>query len=157
PRRAGRLLPALRSRAARVHPEAVRPGVRDRARGPPRARARLRARRGSGRPTARPAATRDANDPRGPGRRPPGGRARGDRVRRGARGGARSAPMNGDFGVYVHVPWCRHVCPYCDFNVYAARTPPERDYVATLGAEITAHARDAPWAPPRGARSVYLG
>jgi putative oxygen-independent coproporphyrinogen III oxidase len=65
--------------------------------------------------------------------------------------------MNDDFGVYVHVPWCRHVCPYCDFNVYAARTPPEREYVATLRAEITAHAREATWAPPRRARSVYLG
>ena len=22
-------------------------------------------------------------------------------------------------GIYVHVPWCRAICPYCSFNVYA--------------------------------------
>jgi homoserine dehydrogenase len=26
--------------------------------------------------------------------------------------------MDESFALYVHVPWCRHVCPYCDFNVY---------------------------------------
>ena len=25
------------------------------------------------------------------------------------------------FGVYVHWPYCARVCPYCDFNVYAAK------------------------------------
>ena len=26
--------------------------------------------------------------------------------------------------VYVHWPWCRRICPYCDFNVYKARDLP---------------------------------
>ncbi len=25
------------------------------------------------------------------------------------------------FGIYVHWPYCARVCPYCDFNVYAAK------------------------------------
>lgn len=25
------------------------------------------------------------------------------------------------FGVYVHWPYCARICPYCDFNVYAAK------------------------------------
>jgi putative oxygen-independent coproporphyrinogen III oxidase len=25
------------------------------------------------------------------------------------------------FGVYIHWPYCARVCPYCDFNVYAAK------------------------------------
>ena len=29
-------------------------------------------------------------------------------------------PQRG-FGVYVHWPYCARVCPYCDFNVYAAK------------------------------------
>ena len=26
-----------------------------------------------------------------------------------------------DLGVYVHWPYCKRICPYCDFNVYKAR------------------------------------
>ena len=29
-------------------------------------------------------------------------------------------PQRG-FGVYVHWPYCARICPYCDFNVYAAK------------------------------------
>jgi oxygen-independent coproporphyrinogen III oxidase len=61
--------------------------------------------------------------------------------------------MTEPFALYVHVPWCRHICPYCDFNVHAAATPPEDEYVAALVAEMEAH---APW-HGRGAKSVYVG
>ncbi|MEZ5938330.1 MAG: coproporphyrinogen III oxidase, partial [Hyphomonadaceae bacterium] len=30
--------------------------------------------------------------------------------------------MERGFGVYVHWPYCRRICPYCDFNVFAAKT-----------------------------------
>lgn len=60
------------------------------------------------------------------------------------------------FSVYVHVPWCRHVCPYCDFNVYAAAAPPETEYVTALVAELEAHVAAAPW-HGRELASVYLG
>jgi len=60
------------------------------------------------------------------------------------------------FALYVHVPWCRHVCPYCDFNVYAAAEPPEQPYVEALVAELGAWTRGAPWRGRR-ARTVYLG
>ncbi len=29
-------------------------------------------------------------------------------------------PQRG-FGVYIHWPYCARICPYCDFNVYAAK------------------------------------
>jgi oxygen-independent coproporphyrinogen-3 oxidase len=60
------------------------------------------------------------------------------------------------FALYVHLPWCRHVCPYCDFNVYAAATPPEGPYVDALGAELAAQAGSPPWAG-RTVGTVYLG
>ncbi len=60
------------------------------------------------------------------------------------------------FALYVHIPWCRHVCPYCDFNVYASAEPPEAAYVEALTTELAAWAARAPW-QGRALRSVYLG
>ncbi len=64
--------------------------------------------------------------------------------------------MSEPFALYVHVPWCRHVCPYCDFNVYAAAEPPEREYADAVTRELATHARDVRWSG-RQAKSVYLG
>ena len=41
-----------------------------------------------------------------------------------------------DFSLYVHIPWCRAKCPYCDFNSHAAEAWPEDEYVAALIAEM---------------------
>jgi len=64
--------------------------------------------------------------------------------------------MSDAFGLYVHVPWCRHVCPYCDFNVYTSSAMPERAYVDAVAVELATHARDSTWTG-RPLRSVYLG
>jgi oxygen-independent coproporphyrinogen-3 oxidase len=64
--------------------------------------------------------------------------------------------MPAPFALYVHVPWCRRVCPYCDFNVYADRRPPEREYTAALVRELATWAALPPWAGRRVA-SVYVG
>jgi oxygen-independent coproporphyrinogen-3 oxidase len=60
------------------------------------------------------------------------------------------------FALYVHLPWCRHVCPYCDFNVYASSAPPEREYTAALAAELAARVAAPPW-QGRPIQSVYVG
>ncbi|MCB0328217.1 MAG: radical SAM family heme chaperone HemW [Bdellovibrionales bacterium] len=31
-------------------------------------------------------------------------------------------------GIYLHIPYCRKICPYCDFNTYAVKAIPEEQY-----------------------------
>jgi len=65
---------------------------------------------------------------------------------------------DGGVGVYVHVPFCDRVCPYCDFAVVAARGGPDREvedrYVRDVVAELEAR---APAFEGRHLASVYLG
>jgi oxygen-independent coproporphyrinogen-3 oxidase len=51
----------------------------------------------------------------------------------------------GAFSLYVHIPYCRAKCPYCDFNSYAADRWPEARYAAALCSELRHYAQDAPW------------
>src|SRR5581483_107597 len=60
------------------------------------------------------------------------------------------------FALYVHVPWCRHVCPYCDFNVHAAARVPGAEFAAAVARELAAHASAPPWAG-RPVATLYLG
>lgn len=64
---------------------------------------------------------------------------------------------DGTLGVYVHVPFCERICPYCDFAVVRARTLAaelESAYVGALAGEL-AQRREA-FAPLRLA-TIYLG
>jgi oxygen-independent coproporphyrinogen-3 oxidase len=59
-------------------------------------------------------------------------------------------------GVYVHVPFCHRVCPYCDFAVVGGGVSPELEerYLAALERELELRAED--WSGRRLA-SLYLG
>ena len=55
------------------------------------------------------------------------------------------------FGVYVHIPFCRTICPYCDFVKEPVKgSVPER-YAEALCREI------AEFEGPNSAQSVFLG
>lgn len=43
------------------------------------------------------------------------------------------------FGLYVHWPYCTRICPYCDFNVYAAKDRDTAPLVAAIRRDIAAH------------------
>ncbi|WP_230467318.1 radical SAM family heme chaperone HemW [Lujinxingia vulgaris] len=42
--------------------------------------------------------------------------------------------------MYVHVPFCERLCPYCDFAVSVQREIPHEAYVARVAAELNARA-----------------
>ncbi|MEV7691799.1 radical SAM family heme chaperone HemW [Microbacterium sp. NPDC089189] len=64
-----------------------------------------------------------------------------------------------DFGVYIHVPYCRVRCGYCDFNTYTAdelRGHRRDDYPDAVAQEI-ALAQRVLEAAPRPAQTVFFG
>ncbi|MBK9069823.1 MAG: radical SAM family heme chaperone HemW [Myxococcales bacterium] len=61
----------------------------------------------------------------------------------------------GEAGLYVHVPWCRTLCPYCDFAVHIKRGElPHRAYLEALLGEFDAR-RDALGAATL--QTIYIG
>lgn len=54
-------------------------------------------------------------------------------------------------GVYVHIPYCRRRCPYCDFSIEIRRA--DTAFAAAVGAELAARAAELPWP----ARTLSLG
>ena len=53
--------------------------------------------------------------------------------------------------LYVHMPFCRQLCPYCDFNSYAGRDAEMGPYLEALEAELEA------WSPWLRAKTVFVG
>jgi coproporphyrinogen III oxidase-like Fe-S oxidoreductase len=47
--------------------------------------------------------------------------------------------VGGAFSAYVHLPFCRRICPYCDFAVVEGRMDVARRYVDAVCAEIAGH------------------
>ncbi|MFG1301078.1 radical SAM family heme chaperone HemW [Xanthobacter sp. V3C-3] len=62
---------------------------------------------------------------------------------------------DGGFGVYVHWPFCKAKCPYCDFNSHVRFAPPdEARFIAAFRREI-AHMRAL--SGPKRAGTVFFG
>jgi len=67
-----------------------------------------------------------------------------------------------DFGVYVHVPFCRVRCGYCDFNTYTAtelKDARPQDFASQAVAEMlfARAALDRSGVPERSASTVFFG
>ncbi len=58
-------------------------------------------------------------------------------------------------GLYMHIPFCRYVCPYCDFNVYAGQGELIPAYVDALAAELALYADAYP--NTRDAATIFIG
>ncbi|HJR45629.1 MAG TPA: radical SAM family heme chaperone HemW [Actinomycetota bacterium] len=68
--------------------------------------------------------------------------------------GARSGRWMAEagFGVYVHIPFCKHRCAYCDFNTYEGLEHLQEAYVDALVREIERWDGDV-----RPATSIFFG
>ena len=58
--------------------------------------------------------------------------------------------------IYIHVPFCRRRCSYCDFSIAVRREIPHADYVAAVRAELALLRREGRWSdePPQ---TIYFG
>ncbi|WP_342644057.1 radical SAM family heme chaperone HemW [Rhodoligotrophos ferricapiens] len=65
-----------------------------------------------------------------------------------------SDPNDTLFGVYVHWPFCRAKCPYCDFNSHVRPQADAMAYAAALAREITYYGQ---LAPGRTVTSIFFG
>ena len=66
------------------------------------------------------------------------------------------APGTGRMGVYLHVPWCRQLCPYCDFPVAVVGRAaiPHQRYLDAVLAELAERAHEV---AGRRLVSIYFG
>lgn len=46
-------------------------------------------------------------------------------------------PHDSPLGVYIHIPFCAHICPYCDFTTYAGKNDVIGRYVDALQLDIS--------------------
>ncbi|MBI2058505.1 MAG: radical SAM family heme chaperone HemW [Nitrospirae bacterium] len=61
-----------------------------------------------------------------------------------------------EFGVYVHIPYCKSRCPYCHFNTYLRPDLPEARYSEAILREA-AHRLAGGTSEGRGLASIYFG
>jgi oxygen-independent coproporphyrinogen III oxidase len=57
--------------------------------------------------------------------------------------------------LYIHIPFCRHRCGYCDFNTYAGLEDLIEPYVQAVSAEITLSGQL--WHQRPGVHTIYFG
>jgi oxygen-independent coproporphyrinogen-3 oxidase len=60
-------------------------------------------------------------------------------------------------GVYVHFPFCRARCPYCDFATAVREPIPHDEYAAAVIAELSARAGWFRDTDPPDLKSIYFG
>ena len=57
--------------------------------------------------------------------------------------------------LYIHLPWCAHKCPYCDFNSHEGFSPElQQPYVNALLADLSSQANEL---SDRTIGSIFIG
>jgi oxygen-independent coproporphyrinogen-3 oxidase len=58
-------------------------------------------------------------------------------------------------GLYLHIPFCSTICPYCDFSVMHSTSPFRQSFASRLVAEVSLAAPS--WHDPQPFDTVYFG
>lgn len=64
------------------------------------------------------------------------------------------SPSDAPVGIYIHIPFCAHICPYCDFNTYAGKDDLIPRYVDAVVRELAMRTGEV---GGRLAATVYFG
>lgn len=56
--------------------------------------------------------------------------------------------------LYIHIPWCLHKCPYCDFNSYTHKNMDEDRYINALLQDL---AHQSAQVENRQIQTIYIG
>jgi oxygen-independent coproporphyrinogen III oxidase len=66
------------------------------------------------------------------------------------------APANAPLGIYIHIPYCTRICPYCDFNSHVVAAIPEQAYTDALLRELDEYSDREEWRD-RALQSIFFG
>lgn len=64
------------------------------------------------------------------------------------------SPADAPVGIYIHIPFCAHICPYCDFTTHAGKDSLIPAYVDAVCAELRMRSSEPEGRP---AATVYFG
>ncbi len=65
--------------------------------------------------------------------------------------------MKNQLSLYVHIPFCRHRCSYCDFNTYVSLQGLQRMYAEALAVEIEQAAAVDGYGGKRPLSTIFFG
>ena len=65
--------------------------------------------------------------------------------------------MSTTLGIYIHIPFCKSKCPYCDFNSYPLATVPEERYTSALLKELESRFKDECILTEKVVETIYIG
>lgn len=65
-----------------------------------------------------------------------------------------SKDVQGPSAVYLHIPFCKHKCFYCDFNTYVLKGQPVADYLDALEREVELTVSQV---PPEQIETIFVG
>ena len=60
------------------------------------------------------------------------------------------------YHIYIHAPWCKSKCPYCDFNVLVERHPPFNEWTEKVISDWKRTSKERLW-NPKGPETIYFG